>query len=531
MNILLTTFFLEDITHPLSAFYDHYNRWLIEHFDISKVNIKFLICENLFNDNLKSKIVDNLNPIIFSNKDIIDVFGNEFLVFSKLREKVYINTMTKEEKIKLKQKVINKLSDWIPDIILASGYNSANNFLQYIFPNALCLTQENAIFSRPPFLRTISYDPYTSVPDNFLARFADKIKQFEITEEDNLKVEKFKKALTEIIDKYNKLDDEIMFYYKQKFDKLVLLPLVGDKYITLFKDCIFDSELELVEKVLEKTPKNVGIFVTQADSYASLMPEDIEYFSNKFPNFIYLKKTDERGYANNSLNYFKYIDAVFNITSKTAFMAMLWDKPVLSLSKQFNNWFKDAQGLDELEKVLNTPVKNKNNILFWYFTRYVTFEQDFSKENFLYHFLETKLEKYRKNGITFEFFEEINSIDKVFDYIILPVIDYYENEKKREIFILQNQNNALNSKIDNLSEVNNVLNLKIDNLSKENSVLNSKVNNLSEVNNVLNSKIEYLISRANRLTILQEIFSVRNEGIHKVLRILGIKIKFRREAK
>lgn len=529
MNILLTTFFYNDI--PFTSFYDHMCGWLVNNMSQDKINVKFIITSDYFETAVSNFKLENYNPILFSKENFEYVFNDNNFSIINISNKVLTNTLSQNEKQLLSEILKNNLGDWCPDIIVSQGHISGKNIFGDIFPNALCLSTENAIFSRPPFSRTLSYDPYTSVPDNFPVRFADKIKQFEITEEDNLKIEKLKKAITGIVDKYNKLDDEMMFYYKQKFDKLVLLPLVGDKYIKLFKDCIFDSELELVERVMEKTPKNVGVFVTQADAYASLTPENIEYFSNKYSNFIYLQKTNERGYANNSLNYFKYIDAVFNITSKTAFMAMLWDKPVLSLSKQFNNWFKDVQGLDDIDEVLYTPYKNKNNILYWYFTRYVTFEQDFPKENFLYNYLETKLEKYRKNDIKFEFFEEINSIDKVFDFLIQPVINYYENEKKKEIFILQNQNNALNSKIDDLSEINNVLNSKIDNLSKENSVLNSKVNSLSEVNNVLNSKIDYLISRANRATILQQIFSVRNEGAHKVLRILGIKIKCRRKIK
>lgn len=61
----------------------------------------------------------------------------------------------------------------------------------------------------------------------------------------------------------------------------------------------------------------------------------------------------------------------------------------------------------------------------------------------------TKLEKYRKNDITFEFFEEINSMDKVLDYVVLPVIDYYEKE-------LSNKTNEVLFKVQsNLNEATN----------------------------------------------------------------------------
>lgn len=45
---------------------------------------------------------------------------------------------------------------------------------------------------------------------------------------------------------------------------------------------------------------------------------------------------------------------------------------------------------------------------------------------------------------------------------------------------------------------------------------------------ILSSQVDYLISKARKPTFLQQIFSVRNEGDHKILRILGLKIKFER---
>ena len=525
MNILLTTFFIDGV--PFQSFYDHMCRWLVNNLSFERINVKFLITSEFFESANDNQNVQRYNPILFSDKDFEYVFGSLSISITEITHKIIFNNFSDEEKHRLKGVLKEKFGNWSPDIIISQAHISGKNIFGEIYPNALCLSTENAIFSRPPFLRTLSYDPYTSQPDNFPVRFADKIKQFEITEEQNLKVEKLKKAITGIVDKYSKLDDEMFYYYKQKFDKLVLLPLVGDKYITLFKDCIYNTEFELVDKVMEKTPKNIGVFVTQADSYASLTKENIEYFSNKYPNFIYLQKTDNRGYANNSLNYFKYIDALINITSKTAFMAMLWDKPVISLAKQFNNWYKDGQGMEDLENVLNNPYKNKNNILYWYFTRYVTFEQDFSKDSFLQNYLDTKLEKYRKNDITFEFFEEINSFDKVFDYIMNPVLQYYENEKNQQNNIFQSEIDKvkvqLNESMDNYVKQNDKNVIELYNRTDE---IYKKLNNLQ--NETLNAHNQ-LDTLMNRPTFLQQIFSVRNEDNHKVCRLLGIKIKFGRK--
>lgn len=445
MNILLSSLFHEKI--PFMAFYDHMCRWFVNLLPQSEINVRFLIDYNFIDEAESSHLIDGMEKILLSKKDIQYIFGNKDLSINDITAKVIYNSFTKDERKRFNEIIKEKCSGWVPDVILSQGHINGKNLYGDIFPNALCLSTENAIFSRPPFNRTLSYDPYTAIPDNFLVRFADDIKSFKISDEENILVEKFKKSLTGIIDKNSPLDDVMNFYYKQKFNKLVLLPLIGDRYISLFKDCICENEFDLVETVMKNMPSDVGVFVTQADAYASLTPDNIKYFSSKYPNFIFLQQTDMRGYANNSLNYFKYIDAVLNITSKTGFMAMLWDKPVISLAAQYNKWYQDGAGVKDFERVLNAPYKNKNNVLYWYFTRYVLFYEDFNSDGFLYNFLTGLLERYRKSGIDFNFYHQINDFNKIFDYVLKNVIAVYANKKNHGA---DSYSDNMNSKIDDV---------------------------------------------------------------------------------
>ena len=73
--------------------------------------------------------------------------------------------------------------------------------------------------------------------------------------------------------------------------------------------------------------------------------------------------------------------------------------------------------------------------------------------------------------------------------------------------------------IRNYRDFDNFLSLIFDNYFA--SKLSSKLD-------ILSLQVDYLISKARKPAFLQQIFSVRNEGDHKVLRILGLKIKFRR---
>ncbi|MBR4356079.1 MAG: hypothetical protein IKP96_05925 [Elusimicrobiaceae bacterium] len=428
MNILLTTFFIGDQTdHLLRATLDHFGHWLIDYFSHHAIDVKFLMNEDLFYKNQSSHTLDFLNPQLFSKEDVNKIFGDN-ISHDQLYQKIYQQGLTPEEQQKLSCCLQTKLSNWVPDIIFSLGYNSMTNVMKYIYPKALCLTQENAIFSRPPFNRTLSYDPFNSIPNNFLTKYADEINRFVITEQQNKQVEKLKFAIKNLINKYSPLDNDIQFYYKQKFDKLVLLPLVGKKGTSLFQDCICKTELELIEYVMQHTPKNIGVFVTQSDLFATLTSENIDYLKNKYPNFIFLQNTDQRRYASNSLYYFKYIDAVLNITSKTGLMALIWDIPVLSLAKTYNRWYQDGQGMEDLLTVLDNPLRNKNHLLYWYFTRYVIFEQNLLKKDFLWEYVNKKIETFRSHGVDSQFFEPINEMDKIIDYVIPNLLNHYNSQ-------------------------------------------------------------------------------------------------------
>ena len=523
MNILLSTLFHEKI--PFMAFYDHMCRWFVNLLPQSEIDVRFLIDYNFVDEAESSHLIDGTKKILLSKKDIQCVFDTNDLSINDITAKVIYNSFTKDERKRFNEIIKEKCSDWVPDVILSQGHINGANLYGDIFPNALCLSTENAIFSRPPFNRTLSYDPYTAIPDNFLVRFSDDIKSFKISDTEDDLVERFKKSLTGIIDKNSPLDDVMNFYYKQKFNKLVLLPLVGDRYIRLFKDCICENEFDLVETVMKNMPSDVGVFVTQADAYASLTPDHIKYFSSKYPNFIFLQQTDMRGYANNSLNYFKYIDAVLNITSKTGFMAMLWDKPVISLAAQYNKWYQDGYGVKDFERVLNMPYKNKNNVLYWYFTRYVLFYEDFNSDGFLYNFLTGILAQYRKNGIDFNFYQQINDFNKIFDYVLQYVITMYTNEKK-SVADTQNQTEIAEIKHKIISLQDWQDNMNFDEIKCEmGSLQNGQDNMSSKIDNMRVILQNYIDGqrKKSKNAWYKKLFSVNKTKHHRFVRVLGAK--------
>ena len=416
MKILLTTFCFP-YGARLRVFLDHFCRWLVDNLPQDQVDVKFLVYDQYRQDVVESHIGERYPFIFISDTEMREITGDISVDELNRKMKESDSSLSDKQVAELRRITQEKIPDWTPDIIISHAFVPGYKIWKDVFPEALCLSDENGVFCRPPFKRTISYDPFSSAPDWFPAQFRREIEKFKISWKERWKLRKLKRALRCLIDKDSPLKAE-MDYYQKKFKKLVLLPLISEYFVHLFADCIYSSELELVDEVMKNTPKDVGVFVTQHDSSASLKPEDIQNFRNKYPNFIFLDKTDSRGYASNSLYYMKYIDAIINITSKTALMGLIWDKPVLSLAKRYNLWFQDGQGMADLKKVLKKTGKNKDNRLYWYFTHYVLFENDLYKKDFLWNFLNNCLEKYKNKGITFDFYDKMNTLDRIFEYMI-----------------------------------------------------------------------------------------------------------------
>lgn len=438
-KILLNTFFVHH--QDILCLYNHFYKWFVSGLNPNKFEVRFLMNEEDFVENQKTHDVDILNPILLPKKSVEYIFQEcDDINYVNLYNKIHYEKLNDSDIQRFKEVTNEILGDWEPDIIMYQSYVDTKAVWGKIFPNALYLTTDNSIFSRPPFARAVVYDPFNTTPYSFLTRFENEIKNFKISKWQNLQVNKFKYDLKYLIKKYSKIKQE-MTYYKTKFKKTLLLPLAGDLSSLLFRDCICSTDKELVDYVMQKVPSNVGVFVTQGDTIYNLTEKDIEYFSNKYPNFIFLSKTDEKGYVSNSLYYYQYVDAVFNTLSKTALTAaLIYDMPIIALTKNYNNLIVDIKDINSINDRTKFKRKTRNNILYWYLTHYIIYEQSLIKDT-MEKALEKMLNSYRenKNNITFEFYPQIYTMKEASDYVIPHVCQYYGY-----ITLSEKLNNVLN---------------------------------------------------------------------------------------
>ena len=364
------------------------------------------------------------------------IFQNPFLKKKKKYKKLYIDGLNQFEQARLNQIVKEKLGDWTPDIIISQGWEVCSKILQNLYPKTLCLNQENAFSSRPPFPRALAYD-YDGPFFNFMTRFPKQVKAFKISKADDFLINQFKSELQRILIDNSVYPPELM-QFKKKFKKLILFPLVSTYHDSFFPNLPYSNDFDLLEFVFSKVPSDIGVVVSEHPAGGILSDETLMYFQKKYPNFM--KGTGL------SINYFPYVDAVLNTTSKTGLFSLLWDIPLISLAPKINDFLYDIDNLDDINKLWKMPIKNKNNILCWYFTHYTIFIKDFSKENFLYSFLEDSITRFKKEGITFNFYNKINDLEEILNYIISSVVSFYHPQDTAPLPVVKKQ------KKDNLGE-------------------------------------------------------------------------------
>ena len=114
----------------------------------------------------------------------------------------------------------------------------------------------------------------------------------------------------------------------------------------------------------------------------------------------------------------------------------------------------------------------------------------------------------------------VNIHTSIKNNLLLEINDAYNNINDKLIDILEKQTSLIDK-----YEINN------EQLRTQLKTVLEKQTSLIDNNKQLKDKLTFIENRLNKPTFLQTIFSVRNEGAHKVWRIFGIKIKCRRKIK
>jgi predicted HAD superfamily hydrolase len=206
-----------------------------------------------------------------------------------------------------------------------------------------------------------------------------------------------------------------------KFNKLILLPLQVNEQFAFKVDSGYGTQMEMLLDVLNSTPENIGVvvtqYVTQSISDKVLTERKASALMEAHPNLIYLKEFDE--IDNVSQYLMPLVDALVSFSSSLGVQSLLWNKPFISLGQSHLNNISDFNGVFEYVKALssnkvptNKELDNKNvYILSWI----LSYNQPLATEvlrnkDFLYDWLEVVV----SGSELPNFFDMVNGYKEIF---------------------------------------------------------------------------------------------------------------------
>lgn len=197
-------------------------------------------------------------------------------------------------------------------------------FLEKMYPDALIVHQMPGAFSRAPYPNTVVFDPIGLYKNGSLYNLSENILESNFYPwHKNIFSNKFFKEFREISPFSRSSIDP-----SSKYQRLRLLPLQVSAHYAFEADTGYKSQLEFLASVLDKTPKEIGVVVTQYVHGHSkdrvLNINNIQEFQRKWPNLIYNPGFDY--FPSVSQYLLPFVDDVVSCSSSVGLQALLWKR-------------------------------------------------------------------------------------------------------------------------------------------------------------------------------------------------------------
>lgn len=230
-----------------------------------------------------------------------------------------------------------------PDIIIV--WESPADYLKLVFPQALILYQMPGFFSRAPFPSLVSFD--TGLLENS-TRTTQELAckptvELEAFEELRRREDSFFRSISPV--------REMVEAVRAQFSSIILYPLQIDGYFMV--DHVLGRErgqFDVLLSLLSQIPSNQALWVTNyksKDTQSSVLSDqNLRYLRERFPNFIYIERTDNIPCVSQYL--VRELDATIVASSSVGFQAAFWGKPLLTLGTCHISPFASATSVEDL---------------------------------------------------------------------------------------------------------------------------------------------------------------------------------------
>lgn len=268
----------------------------------------------------------------------------------------------------LKRKIGKASGDFSPDIVITFAMQA--DYINFIWPSAHVFYVEAGAFSRSPYPMTLFFDHQGMYGQSIAAQL----------QEDAIDVDDSALALARDIRAHatqmlKETDPFATFDFREKFDRLVLLPLQVSNYFSFDDQAPYRTQFEFLLEVLSRAPKDVGIIVTEYIQWGEVLHsegvwQNIEWLSKTFPNIIF--KEEFRKTLSPSQYLAADVDGLVTICSNLGYQALLLEKRLGCGSKSFLKNVAHNQDIQQFFDNLKqeAPPADRLNFLAWYIERY-----------------------------------------------------------------------------------------------------------------------------------------------------------------
>jgi len=342
----------------------------------------------------KNKNQIDATYLVITNNDIASRIDDY-----KIVHRFYQNKVCKKDYNKLLGLYKSKLSDSpTPDFVISP--TTPLNLLKDLLAGSRFITFESACPTHP-FPKFWYLDPFGDKPCSYLLAHEQEIKEKNITNEEIEFCKRLRLEYHKSIPEVTGLEETIQRTKQFKFN--VLLPLQVSNIYSFDLSSKFESQFHYLKYVLDNTDERIGIIVTEHPFFPQITRSWVNFLSKTYPNFIFSKNTQTIVGSTQAL--IKHADAVINVSSTVAFLALIWNKPLISLGDNYFRVFSDTTSISTLYKYLEKPkTLDTNKLLYKLIYRYWVSEKTLFESDYLLN-LTNKIGD--KKTLKYDFYDDL----------------------------------------------------------------------------------------------------------------------------
>lgn len=289
----------------------------------------------------------------------------------------------------LKKQIVEASGDFSPDIVITFAMQA--DYIKSIWPDAHVFYVEAGAFSRSPYPFTLFFDHQGMYSQSIAAQL----------QEDAIDVDENALALARDIRAHamnmlKEKDPFAAFDFREKFDRLVLLPLQVSNYFSFDDQAPYRTQFEFLLEVLSRAPKDVGIIVTEYIQWGEVLHsegawQNLEWLSKTFPNLIF--KEEFRKILSPSQYLAAHVDGLITICSNLGYQALLLEK---RLGCGYESFIKNVAHDQDIQQFFDNlkqeaPPADRLNFLAWYIERYAVPDSLFNDGQWFSDYIERRV--------------------------------------------------------------------------------------------------------------------------------------------